>query len=124
MNRESRYLVIKRKDMEAALTDSMRHVLQSLTRRVEDYRRANGKPDLECVVVERDWPEYEPTWLAIERRVDEGAPVMEFDQGSPAIYEDDLPVEMTKGDYREWFKHSNVIDGVRMGPAVVLVRRK
>lgn len=30
-------------------------------------------------------------------------------------YEDKLP-EMTDAEYGEWFKHSRVIDGVRMGP--------
>ena len=27
-----------------------------------------GRPPLGCVVVESDWPEYEPTWRAIEAR--------------------------------------------------------
>lgn len=56
--RENRYIVIKRKNMHADLL----YALQSWMERVD-------VPGIECVVVEKDWPEYEPVWKMIEARV-------------------------------------------------------
>ena len=70
MIRENRYLVFKRKDIFAALTDDERGLLNHLAGKVHDYRLGIGKKPLECVVVESDWPEYEATWNAIEDRVE------------------------------------------------------
>lgn len=70
MIREQRYFVLKLKDMRDALSDEQRNTLYDLWRRVEGYRVARSKPPLECVVVEKDWPEYEPTWAAIAARMD------------------------------------------------------
>lgn len=30
-------------------------------------------------------------------------------------YEDDLPDDISQSEYDEWYKHSLIIDGVRMG---------
>ena len=62
--REDRYIVIKRKDfyrlpMEMRLQFSM--ALRELAPRL---------PKREYLVVESDWPEYEPTWAAIQARVE------------------------------------------------------
>ncbi|WP_372822460.1 hypothetical protein ACCE15_08995 [Pseudomonas parafulva] len=61
--REDRYIVIKRSDLEkvpvnyrSALVDPMLSLLSHLPRR-------------ECLVIESDWPEYEPAWAAIKTRV-------------------------------------------------------
>ena len=70
MIREDRYIVIKRKDVRNALTDEELGQLQSLLFKVADYRTGLGKQPMTCVVVESDWPEYEPTWNAIEDRVE------------------------------------------------------
>lgn len=70
MKRERRYLVIKYKDAVAALSGSERGLLADLTDKVYAHRTFQGKASLECVVVESDWPEYEPTWAAIEKRMD------------------------------------------------------
>lgn len=59
--REDRYIVIKRKDLNE-IPDHQRHEI------VNAIKEAN-LPPRKCVVVESDWPEYEPTWAAIERRV-------------------------------------------------------
>ncbi len=70
LNREQRYLVLKSSDMIAAgLTETELDQLQAICAKVDQYRRNAGKPDLETVVVEKDWPEYEPTWQAIEQRL-------------------------------------------------------
>ena len=71
MEREKRYLVFKYTDACAALSFTERGQLADLADRVHAYRSSVGKAPLECVVVESDWPEYEPTWAAIEKRVDE-----------------------------------------------------
>ena len=73
--RENRYLVIKRDDLEH-VRDIMRPEIMadfdSVCQWVERIRGAVDKPPLCCVVVEHDWPEYEPTWTAIEKRIVEG----------------------------------------------------
>ncbi len=69
MTRDYKYVVLKRKDIHAALTDDEQSLLHSLYWKVDDYRYKGGRPLLKCVVVESDWPEYEPTWDAIERRI-------------------------------------------------------
>jgi hypothetical protein len=73
MERQNRYIVVKRKDAEKHLTATERSILLALSAKVACGREFDGKNHLECVVVESDWPEYEPTWAAIERRVDGGA---------------------------------------------------
>lgn len=67
--REPRYVVLKVTDMAAAqLTDTERAAFNAVCDKVSRARICRGKDGLECVVVEKDWPEYEPTWLAIEQR--------------------------------------------------------
>ncbi|ALX96102.1 hypothetical protein AV650_22300 [Serratia fonticola] len=74
MKRENRYIVIKRTDLEnvelaGLLRPSEIDSLKSLLETIARIRLIEGKQPLECVVVESDWPEYEPTWNAIEARV-------------------------------------------------------
>ncbi|MCE0850719.1 hypothetical protein LU689_12435 [Pseudomonas asiatica] len=56
--REERYIVFKVKDLSEHKLGWVRDVI-----------RLNDIPTVDAVVVEADWPEYEPTWAAIERRV-------------------------------------------------------
>ena len=67
--REERYLVFKLSDVEEHFTPSERQQLARLAEVQRVGRSESGKPLLECVVVEADWPEYEPTWNAIEARM-------------------------------------------------------
>jgi hypothetical protein len=67
--REDRYIVIKRTDAYKALTAHQLMDLSTIGEAVIAHRRANQKPDLVCLVIESDWPEYEPTWKAIEERM-------------------------------------------------------
>lgn len=69
MKREDRYVVLKRSDIQDALTLDEIFDLDELCFKIAARRDDKGKPPLSCVVVESDWPEYEPTWQAIERRV-------------------------------------------------------
>ena len=71
MEREDRYLVVKHKDAALYLTATERLILIAIAEKVESHRINRGKAPMQCVVVEHDWPEYEPTWAAIEKRVDE-----------------------------------------------------
>lgn len=68
--RERRYIVLKLKDVEAALTCEEIDLLGELQDKIDAARAASGKEALVAAVVESDWPEYEPTWLAIQARVE------------------------------------------------------
>lgn len=73
--REERYIVFKISDLGNFLkADEIRR----LAREYAEQRRLKGKKPLECVVVEKDWPEYEPTWKAIEARVNGAQPAPSF----------------------------------------------
>lgn len=64
--REERYVVFKLTDLCNSLKGDE---IRQLAMEYAEQRRLKGKPPLECVVVESDWPEYEPTWKAIEARM-------------------------------------------------------
>jgi hypothetical protein len=66
----TRYIVFKTKDVYEYLTPAERDQLKSLCEIVTSRRLQANKQPIECVVVESDWPEYEPTWEAITKRVD------------------------------------------------------
>ncbi len=59
------------KKVEAALQNpqSAQSDLDRILKRVDNYRKDRGAPPLKCVVVESDWPEYEPVWAMIEARM-------------------------------------------------------
>ena len=67
--REERYIVFKLADVEKDFFPSEISQLLRLYETQQSMRKQSGKPPLDCVVVESDWPEYEPTWRAIEARV-------------------------------------------------------
>jgi len=61
--REERYIVIKRKHLSGRQEAALRSRLYG-----------EHIPLIECVVVEHDWPEYEPVWQMIEARMTGTAP--------------------------------------------------
>ena len=67
--REERYVVLKIKDLHEYLPQPLIDHLKSISDEVRAGRQMAGKQPLECVVVESDWPEYEPTWSAISARM-------------------------------------------------------
>ena len=73
MKRELRYIVFKTKDIEN-LGPEDKADLAFLCMRINRLRKDRGKQELECVVVENDWPEYEEVWKLIETRVDNENP--------------------------------------------------
>jgi len=74
MQRENRYLVLKRKDIEKYLTDEAKEELENIVIALSIAKQPDidtgAKSEVECVVVEKDWPMYESTWREIEAWVD------------------------------------------------------
>lgn len=94
--REERYVVFKLSDVADYFYPSEISQLFRLSSTQQVMRERNGKPPLECVVVEKDWPEYEPTWKAIEARVTGAQP-------TPSV-----PVDIL---YRLGAAHDACLDG-------------
>jgi hypothetical protein len=67
--REPRYIVFKLKDIEKYLSSCDLSILMNMGREIHAGRLADGKAPFNAVVVEQDWPEFEPTWAAIEARM-------------------------------------------------------
>ena len=68
--RENRYLVIKRKDIDAYIESQvLKNDLEDLCTLINMGRSLDGKSTLRCVVIEEDWPEYETVWKMLEDRV-------------------------------------------------------
>lgn len=67
--REDRYIVFKLSDVERYLTDADRAHLAMMKNEIDAGRDCANKPPFKGLIVESDWPEYEPTWKAIEARV-------------------------------------------------------
>jgi len=70
MKREERYIVLKLTDLDAALTPPARECLERLCDLVALQRALTGKRPFQAVIIEDDWPEFEPVWGMLERRVD------------------------------------------------------
>lgn len=70
-NLEQRYTVIKHKDAHRILTTTEQLILMEITKKVQEHRVYRGKADLECLVIERDWPEYQPAEDALKSRVED-----------------------------------------------------
>lgn len=66
---EDRYLVLKLSDVREALDTKSKNILLGLTREVFYHRVLAGKEDLKAIVIEDDWPEYEPTKKLLLDRV-------------------------------------------------------
>lgn len=70
MHLETRYIVVKIKDANRFLSAAERDMLERLHAKAALGRIDAGQKMLDCIVVEKDWPEYEPTLAAISARVD------------------------------------------------------
>jgi len=67
--REPRYVVFKIKDMDKYLTQGEKEGLLCVGEEIQVCRANDGKPPLNAVVVEQDWPEFEVVWEMIEARM-------------------------------------------------------
>lgn len=65
--REDRYIVIKRSDVDTFWRDDVREQFMSALERLNEHHVRT--PQRQFLVIESDWPEYEPAWHMIERRV-------------------------------------------------------
>lgn len=61
--REDRYIVIKRSDLKKVPVNYRSHLVEPMLSLLAHL------PRRECLVIESDWPEFEPAWAAIEARV-------------------------------------------------------
>ncbi|MEW8139386.1 MAG: hypothetical protein AB2761_20170 [Candidatus Thiodiazotropha endolucinida] len=84
MEREDRYIVIKRKDVEKYIGPCDQEQLQKIIDIITYGRLEEGKRFTEYVCVGDDWPMYEQVWQMIEEWVDGAA------SSSMAGYDDDL----------------------------------
>ena len=76
--REDRYTVFKLSDVERYLTNADRAHLAMMKNEIDAGRDCANKPPFKGLIVESDWPEYEPTWKAIEARVTGAQPAPSF----------------------------------------------
>lgn len=107
--REARYTVLKNKDIFRALTQCESAILTKICHKIDEYRMAQKRGLLQAVVVERDWPEYEPTWQAIEARMT-GAVVPKVEQ-SIAQAAVGSSVTLTKREIRAAHEYASLSDG-------------
>lgn len=89
--REERYIVFKVSDLGNSLKGDD---IRVLAREYAKYRQSKWKPPLECLVVESDWPEYEPTWKAIAARMTGRAIEAEVLQAQEPVAMDDTTYSM------------------------------
>ena len=89
---EERYIVFKLSDVEEHFTPGEKQQLARLVEVQRVGREEAGKAPLKCVVVESDWPEYEPTWKAIEARMTGAQPA---------------PIEQDTSVRKAWARFSN-----------------
>ncbi|WP_440061506.1 hypothetical protein ACTAB0_11685 [Pseudomonas syringae] len=76
--REDRYIVIKRSDLKKVPASYRSHLVDPM------FSLLAHLPNRECLVIESDWPEYEPAWKAIEARMSGAAPPPPALGGVPA----------------------------------------
>ena len=79
--REDRYIVFKLSDVERYLTDADRTYLAMMKNEIDAGRDCANKHPFKGLIVESDWPEYEPTWKAIEGRVIGAQPAPSIPEG-------------------------------------------
>lgn len=113
--REERYIVFKLSDVEEHFTPGERQQLARLAEVQRVGRSEGGKPLLECVVVESDWPEYEPTWKAIEARVTGAQPAP---SGPDGWKEAAIAWEVCASIHREYGKGKDPFFNTRQGDFV------
>ncbi len=69
--REERYIVLKRTDVNKYVPPWLARMLDDIAYIIYEGRLKDGRsPELNSAVVEADWPEYEPVWAMIQRRVE------------------------------------------------------
>lgn len=65
---EDRYIVLKRTDLKGLLAQE-EYELHCILRKVRLAREARGAGPLQCVVIEKDWPEYDEVTEMLYNRI-------------------------------------------------------
>ena len=86
--REDRYIVFKLSDVERYLTAADRTYLEMMKNEIDAGRDCANTPPFKGLIVESDWPEYEPTWRAVEARVTGAQPAPSFADAYQGAMED------------------------------------
>ena len=94
--REERYVVFKKKDIATFLGFTEQNELQRMYDRINAERKAHGRGELSCVVVEDDWPETPVIWSMIEARMTGGVDFVQW-QAARIIDLERQVAELTKG---------------------------
>lgn len=113
--REQRYFVVKVKDAKEYLDAHQLEKLAEIADTISEGREKGGIPAVECVVVEADWPEYEPTWRAIEARVTGAQPAPSVPDGWK---EAAIAWEVCASIHREYGKGKDPFFSTRQGDFV------
>ena len=111
--REDRYIVFKLSDVERYLTDADRAHLAMMKNEIDAGRDCANKPPFKGLIVESDWPEYEPTWKAIEARVTGAQPAPSIPEGWKLVPIEPTPEMMLvaqkadhdHGNHEEWLEY-------------------
>lgn len=69
MKLEQRYLVFKISDLQKFLSYEQREMLDAIDSEISIGRHHNQKQDLECLCIEKDWPEYEIVLSLLSERI-------------------------------------------------------
>ncbi|MFG0272734.1 hypothetical protein [Pseudomonas sp. zjy_14] len=101
--REDRYIVIKRSDLDKLHPSYKGNFLLELN------CISAQMPSRECLVIESDWPEYKPAWAAIEARV----------TGKPAPQPHPEPIAWMVGTAFWWTKEEAERDAAATGLPIV-----
>lgn len=67
--REERYIVFKKSHLSPKQLARLERLITPPQIPPANWHDDHTLPTVECVVVESDWPEYEPVWRMIEQRV-------------------------------------------------------
>jgi len=70
MELEQRYVVLKEKDIKKYLYNNQKDNLVDICGGINIEREAAGRGTLKCIVIEKDWPEYEVVLKLLSERVD------------------------------------------------------
>lgn len=79
--REDRYIVIKRSDMDRIPNQKVVHSFLGALGELSAH--SVRIPQRKFLVIESDWPEYDPAWKLIQDRV-QGRPILDAAQAAPA----------------------------------------
>lgn len=115
MKLEDKYFVFKKSDVRDS---TVWEYFSRATSRINESRAAHGKQYLECLVIERDWPEYEPTLKLLSDRVDSESQGLPFNHLTPEpVKPKALTPKVLAGKHSHYFKdvrNLNQIDVYRV----------